>query len=61
MSYHSSSGRAIRVDVHEPESPELGFESHDAAGAIFDDEEDMGGLAWTIDREVGARMLGMLT
>lgn len=40
------------VDVHEPESPELGFELCDAAGSFFHDAEDLRGLAWTMNQEV---------
>ena len=42
-----------RVDVHEPEAPELGFELRNAAGAAFRDTESVRGLSWTINQEVG--------
>ncbi len=44
-----------RVDVHEPEAPELGFELQNAAGAAFHDTKAVRGLSWTINQEVCAQ------
>lgn len=43
-----------RVDVHEPEAPELAFELGNAAGAASYDTENTRGLSWTINQEVCA-------